>query len=79
MPHIKVNNCSIYYEDSELQGVDNGANKSAGNVSESTGKPVMMFAHGLLWSTRLYDAQVAYFKDRYRCIAFDFEGKGSLR
>lgn len=61
MPTIKINDVNIYYED------------SAPNDSQ---KPVMVFAHGLLWNTRMYDKQVEYFKTEYRCIAFDFRGQG---
>lgn len=61
MPHIQVNGATLYFEDS---------------APEDQHKPVMVFAHGLLWSTRIYDEQVAYFKDDYRCIAFDFRGQG---
>tara|TARA_R100001369_G_scaffold39945_1_gene66046 strand:+ start:231 stop:1043 length:813 start_codon:yes stop_codon:yes gene_type:complete len=61
MPIIHVNNVDIYYED------------SAPNDNQ---KPVMVFAHGLLWNTRMYDKQVEYFKAGYRCIAFDFRGQG---
>ena len=61
MPTIKINNTDIYYED------------SAPNDKQ---KPIMLFAHGLLWSTRLYDKQVAHFKRDYRCITFDFRGQG---
>ena len=61
MPHIQVNDVSIYYEDS---------------APDDRQKPVMVFAHGLLWSTRMYDRQVAHFQDKYRCIAFDFRGQG---
>ncbi len=61
MPTIKVNNADIYYED------------SAPNDSQ---KPVIVFAHGLLWSGRMYDKQVEHFKNNYRCIAFDFRGQG---
>lgn len=45
---------------------------------EDTGgeKPAMLFSHGLLWSTRMFDAQVAAFRDRYRCIAWDHRGQG---
>lgn len=60
MPHLTINNVSLYYEDS----------------SPISDKPVMLFAHGLLWSTRLFDQQIAYFKDQFRCIAFDFRGQG---
>src|SRR5262245_2092320 len=40
------------------------------------GPETVVFAHGLLWSGRMYDAQVAALKDRYRCITFDFRGHG---
>jgi len=61
MPKIKINNVEIYYEDS---------------APDDQQKPVMVFAHGLLWSTRMYDKQVAHFQEDYRCIAFDFRGQG---
>ena len=61
MPVINVNNVDIYYEDS---------------APEDKQKPVMVFAHGLLWNTRMYDKQVEYFKSGCRCIAFDFRGQG---
>ena len=34
--------------------------------------PAIVFAHGLLWSTAMWRFQVAAFRDRYRCLAFDF-------
>lgn len=67
MPFITLNNAKIYYEDS-------APNNNSLPVAQR--KPVMMFAHGLLWSTHLYDKQVAHFSDQYRCIAFDFRGQG---
>lgn len=36
--------------------------------SGGDGAPVL-FSHGLLWSTRLFDPQVARLKPRYRCVA----------
>jgi len=41
-----------------------------------TGPETIVFAHGLLWSGRMFDAQVAALRDRYRCITFDFRGQG---
>src|SRR5215467_4339172 len=41
-----------------------------------TGPGTIVFAHGLLWSCRMFDDQVTALKDRYRCIAFDFRGQG---
>ena len=61
MPTININNADIYYEDS---------------APNDTQKPVIVFAHGLLWSSQMYEKQVAYFKSDYRCIAFDFRGQG---
>ncbi|MEC9443576.1 MAG: alpha/beta hydrolase, partial [Pseudomonadota bacterium] len=61
MPTIKVNHVDIYYEDS---------------APNDTQKPVIVFAHGLLWSSQMYDKQVEYFQTDYRCIAFDFRGQG---
>jgi pimeloyl-ACP methyl ester carboxylesterase len=41
-----------------------------------SGPETIVFAHGLLWSGRMFDAQVRALKDRYRCITFDFPGQG---
>jgi 3-oxoadipate enol-lactonase len=40
------------------------------------GPETIVFAHGLLWSGRMFDEQVSAFKGRYRCITFDFRGQG---
>jgi pimeloyl-ACP methyl ester carboxylesterase len=40
------------------------------------GPQTIVFAHGLLMSGRMFDAQVAALSDRYRCITFDFRGQG---
>ncbi|PKH78645.1 alpha/beta fold hydrolase [Psychrobacter sp. 4Bb] len=61
MPTITVNNADIYYEDSAPNDIQ---------------KPVIVFAHGLLWSSQMYDKQVEHFQTDYRCIAFDFRGQG---
>src|SRR5262249_12035516 len=36
----------------------------------------VVFAHGLLWSGRMFDAQVAALRGRHRCVTFDFRGQG---
>ena len=41
-----------------------------------SGRESIVFAHGLLWSGRMYDDQVAALKGRFRCITFDFRGQG---
>lgn len=38
--------------------------------------PPLLFSHGLLWSGRMFDAQITHFRDRYRCIAWDHRGQG---
>jgi len=38
--------------------------------------PAVVFSHGLLWSTAQWRFQVAAFRDRYRCIAYDHRGQG---
>ena len=38
--------------------------------------PPIVFSHGLLWSGRMFDKQVAALKDRYRCITYDHRGQG---
>jgi len=43
---------------------------------QGSGPQTIVFAHGLLWSCRMFDAQVAALKDRYRCVTFDFRGQG---
>ncbi|HKP75276.1 MAG TPA: alpha/beta fold hydrolase [Longimicrobiaceae bacterium] len=40
------------------------------------GAEAVVFAHGLLWSGRMFDAQLAALQGRYRCITFDFRGQG---
>ncbi|GER89079.1 3-oxoadipate enol-lactonase [Dictyobacter vulcani] len=40
------------------------------------GSETIFFSHGLLWSCRMFDKQVASLRDRYRCIAFDHRGQG---
>lgn len=36
----------------------------------------IVFSHGLLFSGAMFEAQIAHFRDRYRCIAFDHRGQG---
>lgn len=40
------------------------------------GTETLLFAHGLLWSGRMFADQIAFFKDRYRVIAYDHRGQG---
>jgi 3-oxoadipate enol-lactonase len=41
-----------------------------------TGPQTIVFSHSLLFSCRMFDAQVKAFKNRYRCVTFDFRGQG---
>lgn len=41
-----------------------------------SGPETLVFAHGLVFDHRMYEAQVAAFSDRYRCVTFDFRGQG---
>ena len=52
----------------------NGANLHY--EEHGSGPETVVFAHGLLWSGRMFDAQVAALGGRHRCIAFDFRGQG---
>lgn len=46
-------------------------------VEDSGGSgPVVLLSHGLLWSTRMFDRQVAALSPDYRCIAWDHRGQG---
>ncbi len=45
---------------------------------EDTGgdKPVILFAHGLLFSSQMFEFQIERLAEHYRCISFDFRGQG---
>lgn len=43
--------------------------------SGGPGEPVF-WSHGLLWSARMFDAQVEHLRGRYRCVAWDHRGQG---
>jgi len=40
------------------------------------GEEAVVFLHGLLFSSRMFDEQVNALKGRYRCIRLDFRGQG---
>lgn len=47
------------------------------NYEESgQGDETIVFSHGLLWSSRMFDHQIAVLKDKYRIIAYDHRGQG---
>lgn len=41
-----------------------------------TGPETIVFSHGLLWSGKMFAAQVAHLKSRYRVITYDHRGQG---
>jgi 3-oxoadipate enol-lactonase len=43
--------------------------------AHGAGEPVV-FAHGLLWSGRMFDAQVAALADGFQCITYDLRNQG---
>ena len=43
---------------------------------QGSGPETIVFAHGLLWSGRMFDDQVRFLKAQYRCVTFDFRGQG---
>ncbi len=40
------------------------------------GGAAVLFSHGLLYSLRMWDAQIAALRTRFRCIAYDHRGQG---
>ena len=40
------------------------------------GPETVLFSHGLLFSGRMFDAQVAALEGRYRCVTYDHRGQG---
>ena len=64
MPKLKCNGAEIHYQE------------SASARLRRDDAETIVFAHGLLWSGRMFDAQVEAFEDRFRCITFDFRGHG---
>jgi 3-oxoadipate enol-lactonase len=43
--------------------------------SGGDGSPIL-FSHGLLWDRTLFAPQIAFLKDRHRCVAYDHRGQG---
>ena len=61
MPTLAVNGTELYVED------------TGGPSPES---PVVVFSHGLLMNHRMFAAQVAGLRSRFRCISYDHRGHG---
>ena len=52
----------------------NGARLHVDDVGQD--EETILFCHGLLFSGRMFDDQVAALQDRYRCVRLDFRGQG---
>jgi 3-oxoadipate enol-lactonase len=63
MPHVSVNGAQVHVEDT---GVPPGRPDA----------PTVFFGHGLLFSGRMFAAQVERLRDRYRCVTIDWRGQG---
>ena len=62
MPFCAANGARIHYTDT--------------GTPASGSDETIVFSHGLLWSGRMFAAQVAALSARYRCITFDHRGQG---
>jgi 3-oxoadipate enol-lactonase len=41
-----------------------------------SGSETIVFSHGLLWSGKMFEKQVAHLKDRFRIVTYDHRGQG---
>ena len=60
-----VNGLDTYYE---IHGPENDGKEQ--------GRPWLAFSHSLACSTRMWEGQIAAFKDRYRVLVYDTRGHG---
>jgi pimeloyl-ACP methyl ester carboxylesterase len=63
MPIIEVNGARVHVEDT---GTPSGLPDAA----------AVVFGHGVLFSGRSFEGQVARLRDRYRCVTIDWRGQG---
>ncbi|MEN2284235.1 alpha/beta hydrolase [Algoriphagus sp. SE2] len=45
-------------------------------TDQGIGEETIVFSHGLLWSHKMFEAQVEFLSARFRVIAFDHRGQG---
>ncbi|MEN1727806.1 MAG: alpha/beta fold hydrolase [Pseudomonadota bacterium] len=45
-------------------------------IEDGDGSETLVMLHGLLFSHRMFDAQIDVLKDRFRCVRMDFRGQG---
>jgi 3-oxoadipate enol-lactonase len=63
LPVIEVNGAQVHVEDT-------------GAPAGHPDAPAIVFGHGLLFSGRMFAAQVERLRDRYRCVTIDWRGQG---
>ena len=63
MPTLTVDGATVAYSDT---GVPDGRPDA----------PTIVFGHGLLFSGRMFDAQITALRGEYRCVAVDWRGQG---
>ncbi|AWB91092.1 alpha/beta fold hydrolase [Aeromicrobium chenweiae] len=63
MPVVEANRARIFVEDT-------------GAPAGRPDAPAIVFGHGLLFSGRMFAAQVERLRDRYRCVTIDWRGQG---
>ena len=63
MPTLTVDGATVAYSDT---GAPDGKAEA----------PTIVFGHGLLFSGRMFDAQIAALRSDYRCVAIDWRGQG---
>ena len=44
--------------------------------SKGRGEEIIVFGHSMLFNLRMFDDQIAFLCDKYRCVSFDFRGQG---
>ena len=62
MAECEVNGCRFFYQD---RGPKDGRRA-----------PVIVFVHGLLWDSTMFEHQMNALESNYRCIAIDLRGQG---
>lgn len=45
-------------------------------TDQGKGAETIVFAHGLLWSNKMFEDQIEFLQERYRVIAYDHRGQG---
>ena len=63
MPLVDANGAQVYITDT-------------GNPAGNPQAPVVVFGHGLLFSGRMFQAQIERLQPSYRCVTIDWRGQG---